>query len=91
MGENIMRDGVSVIDTCKELEQRGADVVGMNCFRGPNTMLPYLKDIREVLKCHVAALPIPYRTNNNQPTFLILMITIIVHVLHLMGELFLLH
>jgi betaine-homocysteine S-methyltransferase len=69
MGENIMRDGVSVIDTCKELEQRGADVVGMNCFRGPNTMLPYLKDIREVLKCHVAALPIPYRTNNNQPTF----------------------
>ena len=27
MGENIMRDGVSVIDTCMELEQRGADVV----------------------------------------------------------------
>ena len=40
MGENIMRDGFSVIDTCKELEQRGADVVGMNCFRGPNTMMP---------------------------------------------------
>ena len=28
MGENKMRDGKSVIDTCKELEQRGADVVG---------------------------------------------------------------
>ena len=34
MAENIMRDQVSIIDTCKELEQRGADVVGMNCFRG---------------------------------------------------------
>ena len=40
MAENIMRDGISIIDTCKELEQRGADVVGMNCFRGPSTMLP---------------------------------------------------
>ena len=69
MGENIMRDGVSIIDTCKELEQRGADVVGMNCFRGPNTMMPYLKEIRKVIKCHMAALPIPYRTTENQPTF----------------------
>ena len=29
-GEYIMRDGVSILDTCKELEQRGGDVVGMN-------------------------------------------------------------
>ena len=32
MGENIMRDGRSIVETCKELEQLGADVVGMNCF-----------------------------------------------------------
>jgi len=69
MGENIMRDGVSVIETCKELEQRGADVVGMNCFRGPNTMLPYLEEIRKELQCHMAALPIPFRTTKDQPTF----------------------
>jgi len=69
MGENIMRDGVSIVDTCKELEQRGGDVVGMNCFRGPNTMLPYLKEIRKALKCHVAALPINYRTTKENPTF----------------------
>ena len=69
MGENIMRDGVSIIDTCKELEKRGADVVGMNCFRGPNTMLPYLKKIREKIKCQMATLPITYRTNERQPTF----------------------
>ena len=69
MGENIMRDGISIIDTCKELEQRGADVVGMNCFRGPNTMMPYLKEIRKAIKCHMAALPIPFRTTEDQPTF----------------------
>ena len=69
MGENIMRDGVSVVDTCKELEQRGADVVGLNCFRGPATMMPYLKEIRKAVKCHVAALPINYRTTDEHPTF----------------------
>ena len=69
MGENIMRDNVSIVDTCKELEQRGADVVGMNCFRGPTTMLPYLKEIRKIVKCHMAALPIPFRTTKQQPTF----------------------
>ena len=69
MGENKMRDGKSVVDTCKELEQRGADVVGLNCFRGPATMFPFLKEIREAVKCHVGALPIPYRTSEDYPTF----------------------
>ena len=69
MGENIMRDGVSIVDACKELEQLGGDVVGMNCFRGPATMMPYLKKIRKALKCHMAALPINYRTTEEHPTF----------------------
>jgi len=69
MAENVMRDDVSVVDTCKELEQRGADVVGMNCFRGPTTMMPYLKEIRKAIKCYMAALPIPFRTTEKQPTF----------------------
>ena len=68
-GQNIMRDGVSILDTCKELEQKGGDVVGMNCHRGPNTMLPYLKEIRKELKCHMAGLPIAYRTTDEHPTF----------------------
>ena len=69
MGENILRDQWDIIDTCKELEQRGADVVGMNCFRGPTTMMPYMTKIRESVSGHVAALPIPYRTTERQPTF----------------------
>ena len=69
MAENVMRDGISIMDTMKELEQRGADVVGMNCFRGPDTMMPYLREARKVLKCHMGALPLPYRTTAEHPTF----------------------
>lgn len=64
-----MADGVGVVETCQRLEQAGADVVGMNCFRGPDTMLPWVRDIRAGVSCHVAALPIPYRTTDQEPTF----------------------
>lgn len=69
MATNQMQDHWGIIDTCKELEQRGADIVGMNCFRGPNTMMPYLKKIRKEIQCPMAALPIPYRTTEQEPTF----------------------
>ena len=69
MSENKMKDGYTIIETCKKLEELGADVVGLNCFRGPATMLPYIKEIRKHLKGHVAALPVPYRTNEKYPTF----------------------
>ena len=64
-----MADGVGIVEACQQLEQAGADVVGMNCFRGPDTMLPWLKQIREAVSCHVGALPIPYRTTTEEPTF----------------------
>jgi betaine-homocysteine S-methyltransferase len=69
MGENKMRDDWSPVDTLKALEDRGADVVGMNCFRGPTTMMPFLNQARQALKGPMAALPVPYRTTLKQPTF----------------------
>jgi betaine-homocysteine S-methyltransferase len=69
MGENKMRDDWSIVDALKALEDRGAHVVGLNCFRGPNTMMPYLKEARSVLSGPMAALPVPYRTTQRQPTF----------------------
>lgn len=69
MALNEMADGVGIVETCQQLEQAGADVVGMNCFRGPETMLPWLRKIREAVSCHVGALPIPYRTTDAEPTF----------------------
>ena len=32
MGENIMRDNVEIVECLQELEQKGANIVGMNCF-----------------------------------------------------------
>ncbi|MEP6816154.1 MAG: homocysteine S-methyltransferase family protein [Marmoricola sp.] len=69
MALNEMADGVGIVETCQRLEQAGADVVGMNCFRGPQTMLPWLAKIRAAVSCHVGALPIPYRTTTSEPTF----------------------
>jgi betaine-homocysteine S-methyltransferase len=56
-------------DCCQALEQGGADVVGLNCSRGPATMLPLLEPIRRAVACPVAALPVPYRTDAAHPTF----------------------
>jgi betaine-homocysteine S-methyltransferase len=63
------REGVSPADACRQLEQAGADVVGLNCSRGPRTMLPLLGAIRSAVSTHVAALPVPYRTSDTQPSF----------------------
>jgi betaine-homocysteine S-methyltransferase len=62
-------DGGSPGEACKRLEDAGADVVGVNCARGPETMLPLLREIRAAVSCHVAALPVPYRTHAGEPTF----------------------
>src|SRR4029078_8525329 len=51
------------------LEQAGADVVGMNCFRGPATMLPWLREIRAAVSCPSPPLPPPSRTPDAEPTF----------------------
>ena len=64
------RDGYSVVDACKIIEDLGADVVGLNCYRGPEMTMKHLKDIRKNVSCHVAGLPVPYRTTEKDPTFL---------------------
>ena len=67
--EEVTREGWSAADACKRLADSGADVVGLNCIRGPDTMLPLLKQIRGAVKTHMAALPVPYRTSSEQPSF----------------------
>ena len=43
-------DDVPAVTALKLLEDAGADVVGLNCARGPNTMLPTLREARKVCK-----------------------------------------
>jgi betaine-homocysteine S-methyltransferase len=62
-------DGYEFDEACKRLEAGGADVVGLNCSRGPQTMLRIIERIRDAVDCPVAAQPVPYRTTAEQPTF----------------------
>jgi hypothetical protein len=43
-------DDIPIPEACRRLEEAGAAVVGLNCGRGPRTMLPLIKDIRKVCK-----------------------------------------
>ena len=47
-------DGVSVPALCRELEELGADVVGLNCSLGPDTMIPIMRKVKDA--CNVKLL-----------------------------------
>lgn len=66
------KEGETFTDACKTLEERGADIVGLNCSRGPRTILPLVQEIRKALDGYVAALPVAYRTTAEEPTFVAL-------------------
>lgn len=63
------REGWPATEACQRLADAGATVVGLNCIRGPATMLPLLTGLAEAVDVPVAALPVPYRTTPSQPTF----------------------
>ena len=67
---DLTREGIKPEDACKMMEDKGADVVGLNCYRGPKMTMKLLPKIREKVSCHVAALPVPYRTTEEYPGFL---------------------
>ncbi|XP_002740340.1 betaine--homocysteine S-methyltransferase 1-like [Saccoglossus kowalevskii] len=71
-GKAITADKVLLTEACKQVKEAGADVVGLNCGRGPNTMLPLMKDIMKVCPGPFAAIPVPYRTCDKEPTFFML-------------------
>lgn len=66
---DITREGWTVTEACRRLADAGADVVGLNCIRGPATMMPLLREIRFAIDVPMAALPVPYRTSPNEPSF----------------------
>ena len=69
-GQLTTLDGINIGDACKQIADAGALVVGVNCSWGPTTMIEVLEEIRK--KCpnvHLAALPVAYRTTDEEPTF----------------------
>ncbi|XP_046553070.1 betaine--homocysteine S-methyltransferase 1-like [Haliotis rubra] len=63
-------DGSAFGVACRKLEEAGAAAVGLNCGRGPKTMLPLLKEIRQACKGPIVALPVTYSTCTKRPSFL---------------------
>jgi betaine-homocysteine S-methyltransferase len=62
-------DGHDYVEACRVLADRGATIVGLNCSRGPETMLPLLEEIRSAVDVAIAAQPVPYRTTRVVPSF----------------------
>ena len=66
---DLTRDDDTPEDACKKFEDNGADVVGLNCFRGPYHTMKHLIKIREKVSCHVSGLPVPVRTTDEFPVW----------------------
>ena len=66
---DVTRENWTVAEACRRIADAGADVVGLNCIRGPATLLPLLRQVRDAVSIPVAALPVPYRTSDSQPSF----------------------
>ena len=62
-------DGVILEDAFKELEEAGAEIVGLNCFRDPERMLPLAARLRQAVSSFVATQPVAYRCSEEAPYF----------------------
>jgi betaine-homocysteine S-methyltransferase len=62
-------DGVGLETAFKTLEDQGAEIVGINCFRDPRMMLPLARRLRAAVSCHVATQPVAYRCSEEKPYF----------------------
>jgi betaine-homocysteine S-methyltransferase len=65
----ITTDGHSAADCARALQDAGADIVGINCLRGPETTLPLIEEMRKAVKGFVACQPVGYRTTPDRPDF----------------------
>jgi len=62
-------DGYGYVEACRILADAGAAIVGLNCSRGPETMLPLVEKIRAAVDVAVATQPVPYQTSPAVPAF----------------------
>ncbi len=62
-------EGISLEESFKILEDKGADILGINCFRDPERVLPLAKRLRDSVSCFVATQPVAYRCSHERPYF----------------------
>jgi len=62
-------EGYSPAECARRLADAGADIVGVNCLRGPKQTLPIVAEMRQAVSCFVASQPTAYRTPEDTPDF----------------------
>jgi betaine-homocysteine S-methyltransferase len=70
MNDAKSEEGDSPADCAIALADAGADIVGVNCLRPPEHMLPLAREMREAVPgVHIATQPVAYRTPSSSPDF----------------------
>src|ERR1700741_5245597 len=67
--KNETSEGASAADAAKALLDAGADIVGMNCLRPPEHILPAMEEMRAAVSGYLACQPVGFRTPKQQPDF----------------------
>lgn len=67
--EPVTREGKSPAECARALMDAGVDIVGINCGRGPDQMLPLIQEMREAVDGYIAAQTPSYRTTDEIPFF----------------------
>jgi betaine-homocysteine S-methyltransferase len=62
-------EGKTAEEAAKALFDAGADIVGMNCLRPPEHMLPSMELMRKAVPGYIACQPVAYRTPKAKPDF----------------------
>ena len=62
-------EGKTASEAAKALLDAGADIVGMNCLRPPEHMLPSMEIMRKAVSGYLACQPVAYRTPKDRPDF----------------------
>jgi betaine-homocysteine S-methyltransferase len=65
----LSREGKSPAECAKALADAGADIVGINCGRGPDQMLPLIDEMRNAIDGYIAIQAPAYRTTDEVPFF----------------------
>jgi betaine-homocysteine S-methyltransferase len=56
-------------ECAKRLSDAGADIVGINCLRNPESTLPLMREVRQAVPGFIACQPVAYRTPAHQHDF----------------------
>ncbi len=65
----VTSDGKTAAECAKALVDAGADIVGVNCLRGPELTLPLVEEMRRAVSGYIASQPVAYRTPAASPDF----------------------